>query len=415
MFETAVAAADPRYCLPRNLPAPPSGRTIVVGAGKAAASMALALETQWPGPLQGVVVTRYGHGAPCRRIEVIEAAHPNPDEQSLIAAQRMLELCAGLTRDDLVICLLSGGGSALLAAPPPGVSLDDKRRVTAALLASGAAISQINTVRKHLSLIKGGRLRQAAWPARFVTLAISDVPGDDPQMIASGPTVEDQTTSADALEILRAWKVATPASILAWLADPRSQSPRLRASKGDDYVLIATPAQSLQAAAAFAERHGISPILLGDSIEGEAREVGRAHAILARSIAAKQPLDAQPKVILSGGETSVTVKGAGRGGRNSEYLLALAKHLEGARGVHALAADTDGIDGVEDNAGAAIGPDILARATDRGLSAEQSLKANDAYGFFEALDALIFTGPTRTNVNDFRAILIGGPGQGAQI
>jgi hydroxypyruvate reductase len=409
MFEAAVAAADPGHCLPAWLPPPPRGRTVVIGAGKAAASMAAAVEDHWFGALSGLVITRYGHAAQTRQVEVIEAAHPVPDVEGVRATARLLACLQGLSADDLVLCLLSGGGSALLTAPPPGVSLDDKRFVVRALLRSGAPISQINCVRKHLSLVKGGRLRQAAGPARFVTLAISDVPGDDPAIIASGPTVADTTTSADAQAILLRYGVDAPSSVRAWLADPASESPVLASADPRDYRLIAAPGLSLDAAAEVARRSGYQPVILGDAIEGEARDVARAHAALARCLSSGLEPGAQPYVLISGGETTVTVVGAGRGGRNTEYLLALGAALDGAPGIHALAADTDGVDGVEDNAGAILDPGSLARGEQAGMGAEAHLANNDAYGFFAAIGGLVFTGPTRTNVNDFRAIIVEAP------
>lgn len=406
MFDAAVAAADPRHCVPAHLPPLPPGRTVVVGAGKAAAAMAAALEDNWPGPLEGLVITRYGHAAPTRSIEVIEAAHPTPDLSGMRATGRLLASLEGLTADDLVICLLSGGGSALLTAPPPGVSLADKRFVVNALLRSGAPISEINCVRKHLSLIKGGRLREAAGPARFVTLAISDVPGDDPATIASGPTVADATTSADALAVLRRLGVNVPAAVLAWLSDPASESRAPVRDNPGDYRLIAAPSVSLAAAAAVADRLGYQPIILGDAIEGEARDVARTHAMVAIGLASVLEPAARPCVLISGGETTVTVTGGGRGGRNTEYLLALGVALNGAPGVHALAADTDGIDGIEDNAGAVLDPGSLARASAVGVLGADCLVANDAYRLFDAIGGLVITGATRTNVNDFRAVAV---------
>lgn len=409
MFNAAVAAADPRLCLPGFLPPAPEGRTVVIGAGKAAAAMAAAVEDHWTGPLSGLVITRYGHTVPTRRIEVMEAGHPVPDANGVRATARLLACLEGLKADDLVLCLLSGGGSALLTAPPPGVSLDDKRQVVGALLRSGAPISQINCVRKHLSLVKGGRLRRVAGPARFITLAISDVPGDDPSLIASGPTVADATTSADALAILMEHGVEMPGSVRAWLADPASQSPALQRDDPGDYRLVAAPGLSLQASAAAARQLGYEPIILGDAIEGEARDVAGAHAILAKVLSAGLEPGATPYVLISGGETTVTVQGHGRGGRNTEYLLALGVALEGAAGVHALAADTDGVDGVEDNAGALLDPYSLLRARQAGASASAHLDDNNAYGFFAVINGLVFTGPTRTNVNDFRAITVQAP------
>jgi glycerate 2-kinase len=410
MFDAAIGAASPALVLPRHLPAPPSGRTVVVGAGKAAAAMAQAVEQHWPGPLSGLVVTRYGHAVPCRRIEVVEARHPVPDAAGRAAAGRILASVEGLTEDDLVLCLISGGGSALLALPAPGLALEDKQAVTRELLRCGATIQEFNCVRKHLSAIKGGRLAAAAFPARVVTLAISDVPGDDPAVIASGPTVPDPTTSADALAILQRYAVSLPESIERHLAGAAAETPK----PGDRHlaraetILIATPQDALEAAAAVARRAGVTPVILGNALEGEARDVALVHAGIARQIAGwGQPAPA-PAVLLSGGETTVTIRGRGRGGRNAEFLLALAVALNGHSGIHALAADTDGIDGSEDNAGAILGPDTLARAAGLGLNAKARLDDNDAYGFFSALDDLLVTGPTLTNVNDFRAVLVGG-------
>jgi glycerate 2-kinase len=410
MFDAAIGAASPALVLPRHLPAPPSGRTVVVGAGKAAAAMAQAVEKHWPGPLSGLVVTRYGHAVPCRRIEVVEARHPVPDAAGRAAAGRILASVEGLTEDDLVLCLISGGGSALLALPAPGLALEDKQAVTRELLRCGATIQEFNCVRKHLSAIKGGRLAAAAFPARVVTLAISDVPGDDPAVIASGPTVPDPTTSADALAILERYAVTLPEPIRRHLASPAAETPK----PGDRHlaraetILIATPQDALEAAAAVARRAGVTPVILGNALEGEARDVALVHAGIARQIAGwGQPAPA-PAVLLSGGETTVTIRGRGRGGRNAEFLLALAVALNGHPGIHALAADTDGIDGSEDNAGAILAPDTLGRAAGLGLNAKARLDDNDAYGFFSALNDLLVTGPTLTNVNDFRAVLVGG-------
>ena len=414
MFDAAVAAADPRLCLPASLPPAPKGRTVVIGAGKAAAAMAAVVEDHWPGPLSGMVITRYGHAVPTRRIKVLEAAHPVPDAKGVQATAQLLACLEGLTADDLVLCLLSGGGSALLTAPPPGVSLADKRQVVSALLRSGAPISQINCVRKHLSLVKGGRLRGAAGPARFVTLAISDVPEDDPALIASGPTVGDATTSADAQAILACYGIDAPASISAWLSNPASESPSLVDCDPQDFRLIAAPGLSLAAAATVAHQLGYQPVVLGDAIEGEARDVAKAHATLAKCLAFGQEPGARPYVLISGGETTVTVTGNGRGGRNTEYLLALGVALDGAAGVHALAADTDGVDGIEDNAGALLDPRSLVRAKHAGALASAYLTDNDAYGFFAVINGLVFTGPTRTNVNDFRAIVVEAPPGGSR-
>lgn len=408
MFEAAVGAASPAKCLPSHLPPPPKGRTIVIGAGKAAGAMAKAVEDHWRGPLGGLVVTRYGHGAPCQKIEVVEAGHPVPDAAGLEAAERILAMVKGLTADDLVLALISGGGSALLALPAPGLSLADKQGINKALLKSGAAITEMNCVRRHLSAIKGGKLAAAAAPAQVVTLMISDVPGDDPCVIASGPTVADPTTSADALAILRKYEIAMPDHVRAHLESSAAETLK----PGDpllanvENVMIATPQMSLDAAAAVARSAGIAPLILSSAIEGEARDVALVHAAIARQAQAHAQPIAPPCVLISGGETTVTVRGSGRGGRNAEFLLALAVALDGQPGIHALAADTDGIDGTEDNAGALLNPDSLARAAAAGVDAKARLADNDGYEFFSALGDLIVTGPTRTNVNDFRAILI---------
>jgi glycerate 2-kinase len=408
MFEAAVAAVSPALCLPHHLPPPATGRTIVIGAGKAAASMAQVAEQHLPGPVEGLVVTRYGHGVPCRHIKVIEAGHPVPDSAGTQAAERILALVRNLNADDQVLFLASGGGSALLALPVPGITLMDKRALTAALLSSGASIGEINIVRKHLSAIKGGRLAAAAAPARFLTLAISDVPGDDPSVIASGPGLADGSTFAEARAVLAKYRIAPPAAIAAHLDAAADETPkpgdiRLRNAGA---TIIATAQQALEAAAMAAISQGWLPLMLGDAIEGEAREVARVLAGIAGSVRRHgQPVPG-PAVILSGGETTVTVTGNGRGGRNAEFLLALALALDGAPDIHALACDTDGIDGSEDNAGAVIGPDTLARARALGLDAKAMLADNDAHGLFQALGDLVMTGPTRTNVNDFRAILV---------
>ncbi len=407
LFDAAVAAAHPRLCVPPHLPAPPaSGRTIVVGAGKAAAAMARAVEDHWHGPLSGLVVTRDGYGVPCLKIEMIEASHPVPDERGRAAAGRMLEIVRAAKADDLVLCLMSGGASALLALPAPGVALADKQAATRALLKSGATIHEINCVRKHLSAIKGGRLA-AATPARVLTLAISDVVGDDPSVIGSGPTVPDPSTFADARAILAKYKIDPAPAVKSHLEaaveeTPKPGDPRLARA---EYRLVATPKDALAAAAAKARELGLDPIVLGESLEGEARLVGAEHAALARKIAA-DAAQKKPVVILSGGELTVTIAGRGSGGPSTEYLLGMALALKGARGIHALAADTDGIDGSEDNAGAFIGPETLARARDFTLDPAGCLAANDAYSFFRALGNLLVTGPTFTNVNDFRAVLV---------
>jgi glycerate 2-kinase len=412
MFKAAVSAADPIKCLPGHLPAPPSGRTVVVGAGKAAASMARAVEMHWRGPLSGLVVTRYGHGFPCQIIEVVEAAHPVPDERGRRAAARILEMVQGLSADDLVLCLISGGGSALLALPAAALTLEHKQAVNRALLRSGANIAEMNCVRKHLSAIKGGRLAAACAPARVVTLVISDVPGDDLAVIASGPTVPDPTTFADARGILERYAISAPAEVIDYLESARDETPKPGDPrlKSAETVLITTPQEALLAAAAVAQDVGVRPVVLGDSIEGEAREVGLVHAGIAlQAVRHGQPAQ-PPCVLLSGGETTVTVRGRGRGGRNAEFLLGLAIALDGRPGIFALAADTDGIDGSEDNAGCVVTPDTLVRARAAGLNPRAHLADNDAYCFFAALDDLVMTGPTHTNVNDFRAILVGAEG-----
>ena len=408
MFDAAIAAALPERALPGHLPPAPKGRTIVVGAGKASAAMAAALERQWSGELTGLVVTRYGHAAPCRQIEIVEAAHPVPDRAGRDAAQRILQAVQGLSPDDLVLCLISGGASALLALPAPGISFEEKQEVNRALLRCGANIAEMNCVRKHLSSIKGGRLGAAAHPARVVTLAISDVPGDDPAVIGSGPAVADPTTFADARAVLEKYAIREPARVLAHLAAARDETPK----PGDprlanaQTVMVATPQHALEAAAAVARAAGVTPIILGDSIEGEARDVAMVMAGIARQVARHGEPARTPCVLLSGGETTVTVRGNGKGGRNSEFLLALAVALNAHPGIYAIAADTDGIDGVEDNAGCFLAPDSIARAEARGMRAKAALANNDGYGFFAALGDLIVTGPTLTNVNDFRAILV---------
>ncbi|MFN3885376.1 MAG: glycerate kinase [Aquabacterium sp.] len=408
LFQAAIAAAQPAHCVPPHLPRPPRGRCIVIGAGKASAAMAQAVEVHWPGPLSGLVVTRYGHGVPCRHIEIVEAAHPVPDEAGLLAAQRMLDLVSGLTADDLVLCLISGGGSALLPLPLPGLTLADKQAVSRALLRSGATISEMNCVRRHLSAIKGGRLAAACHPAKVVTLLISDVPGDPPCDIASGPTVGDPTTCEDARAILRRHGIVVPEAVQALLDTHAAESikpddPRLA---GCETRIIATPQQSLEAAAAVALAAGVQPHILSDSIEGEARHVGQVLAALARQVARHGMPFTPPCVLLSGGETTVTVRGEGRGGRNVEFLLSLGVALNGLPGVHALAGDTDGVDGQEEIAGAYLAPDSVQRAWAAGIRPRDSLDRNDAHGFFGALGDALVTGPTLTNVNDFRAILI---------
>ncbi len=411
LFDAALGAADPKLAVPPRLPPPPKGRTLVIGAGKAAATMARAVETHWQGPLEGLVVTRYGQAVPCETIEVVEAAHPVPDEAGRAAAERMLGMVQGLSGDDLVICLISGGGSALLTLPAPGLTLAHKQDVNRALLRSGADITQMNCVRKHLSAIKGGRLAAAAAPAKVVTLIVSDVPGDDPASIASGPTVPDPTSFADARAILESYKIEPPGPVRDHLAAATEETPKPGDARLARIVtrMIARPQASLEAAAARARAAGIAPVILGDAIEGEAREVARVMAGIARQAARHGQPAAPPCVLLSGGETTVTVTGRGRGGRNAEFLLALAIALEGTPRTFALACDTDGIDGSEDNAGARIAPDTLARAQAAGLDPRLRLADNDGYGFFAGLGDLVMTGPTLTNVNDFRSILVLAP------
>ena len=416
LYDAAVARALPAHNTAAFLPPPPRGRTLVIGAGKAGGAMAAAVDALWPraAPISGLVVTRYGHVPPAYkahpgRIEVIEAAHPVPDAAGLAAAQRIARLAQGLSADDLVLCLISGGGSALLALPADGLSLQDKQAIAKALLRSGAAIDEMNCVRKHLSSIKGGRLAAMCAPAQVVTLLISDVPGDAAEVIASGPTVPDPSTCADALAILRRYAIAIPDAALRGLESGAFETPKPGDArfKGHAVHLIATPQQSLEAAAALARAAGIEAHILSDEIEGESREVGKVHAALARAVARRNAPFSKPCVILSGGETTVTVKAkGGRGGRATEFLLGCAIALQGEAGVHVLAADTDGIDGIEDNAGAIVTPDTLARAAALGLKAADFLDRNDAYNFFKPLGDLVVTGPTFTNVNDFRAMWV---------
>ena len=408
MFDAAVAAASPKLRVPPHLPPPPKGRTIVVGAGKASAAMAEAVEKAWPGPLSGLVVTRYGHAVPCNSIEIVEAAHPVPDARGHRAAQRMLAMVQGLGPDDLVLALISGGASALLSLPAPSLSFQDKQQVNEALLRSGADIREMNTVRKHLSAIKGGRLAAAAFPARVVTLVISDVPGDDPADIGSGPTVADKSTIADARAVLEKYGISEPRSATEHLKRAQDETPKPGSARlaNTTTILIATPQLSLEAAAEVARKAGVLPLILGDALEGEAREVGRIMGGMARQAAMHGQPAPPPVVLLSGGETTVTVRGKGRGGRNVEFLLSLVVTLDGLPGVFALAGDTDGVDGAEEIAGAIVTPDTLQRAARLGISVKERLADNDAHSFFEALGDQVITGPTLTNVNDFRAILV---------
>jgi len=406
LFDTAVAAADPLRRVPEFLPDLPRRRVIVVGAGKASARMAQAVERAWHGRVEGLVVTRYGHAVPCEHIEIVEAAHPVPDDAGQRAARRILDLAASAGPDDLVLALISGGGSSLLALPADGITLRDKQELNTALLRSGASISELNLVRKHLSAVKGGRLAAAAFPARTVGLLMSDVPGDDPGVIASGPTVAEPSTPAQALAVLDGYRIDAPgarACLRAATGCPRPDDPRLAATENQ---VIAAPQHSLDAAADAARRARVTPVVLGDAIEGEARELGIVLAGIARQAHRHGQPAAPPCVLLSGGETTVTVRGDGRGGRNVELLLALALGLRGLAGVHALACDTDGVDGSEEIAGAVIAPDTLARARQLGLDPGAALAANDGHTFFEKLGDQVVTGPTLTNVNDFRAVLV---------
>jgi glycerate 2-kinase len=406
LFDVALLAADPLQCVAAHLPPRPKGRTFVVGAGKASARMARAVEAAWDGPLSGLVVTRYGHADACQRIEVVEASHPVPDHTGAAAAQRMLDLVRTAGPDDLVLALMSGGGSSLITLPAPGVSMDELRQLNQALLRSGAPIADMNMVRRHLSSIKGGRLAQACGAAAVHTLVISDVPGDDPAVVASGPTVPDASGPQDALAVLRRQRIEVPAHVLQLLQGPverpnRSSGPR-------EVRVIATADMALNATVRAAEALGLEVVNMGGGVEGESREVARTQAALVRQMCAPQTLRSARtgRLLLSGGETTVTVRGTGRGGRNSEFLLALALALDGLPALHALACDTDGIDGVEDNAGGIITPDSLSRAAASGLDLQALLDNNDAYAFLAGVGDLVVTGPTRTNVNDFRALLI---------
>ncbi|ESX12845.1 TtuD3 hydroxypyruvate reductase [Mesorhizobium sp. LSJC265A00] len=413
IFNAAVAAADPERTIRDHLPARPKGRTIVIGAGKGSAQMAAAFEKVWNGPIEGLVVTRYGYGARCERIEIIEAAHPVPDAAGLEASRRLLEKVQGLTADDLVVALISGGGSALLPSPAAGLTLADEIAVNEALLASGAPIAAMNTIRKHLSTIKGGRLAAAAWPAKLVSLVVSDIPGDNPALVASGPTVPDSGNRADALASIAAYGMKLPDAVMAHINSPEADAPDpddQRFSRNEVH-LIASAGVSLEAAAAEAKRQGIEAVILSDSIEGEAREVGGVHAAIAREVATRNRPFKKPVLILSGGETTVTLRAPvdgkrGKGGRNSEFLLAFAIGISGAGGIHALAADTDGIDGSEDNAGAFADGSTVSRMRAAGVDAKAMLAGNNAWTAFNAIGDLFVPGPTGTNVNDLRAILI---------
>jgi glycerate 2-kinase len=414
MFDAAIASAQPAICVPRFLPERPRGRTVVIGAGKASAEMARAVEEHWSGPLSGLVVTRYGHSVRCASIEVIEAAHPVPDASGMAAARRMLDLVAGLNGDDLVLCVMSGGGSSLLPLPAAGLSLEAKQDVNRALLSSGASISEMNCVRRHLSGIKGGRLAAACHPARVVSLLISDVPGDRPIDIASGPTVGDPTTCAEALDVVRRYGIVLPDVARELLESGRGESVKPNDARlaRASVSIIAAPQIALEASAALARRAGVESYILGDAIEGEAREVGKVMAGIALQVARRRQPVAPPCVLLSGGETTVSVRGSGTGGRNVEYLLSLAIALDGQPGIHALAGDTDGVDGQLDVAGAQVTPTSLARARSLGLRPRDMLDNNDGHTFFAALDDAIVTGPTLTNVNDFRAVYVELPESG---
>jgi hydroxypyruvate reductase len=408
LFDAAVKAADPLTGIQAHLPPRPKGRTIVVGAGKGSAQMAAAFETCWDGPIEGLVVTRYGFSAPCKRIEIIEAAHPVPDEVGLVASKRLLKLVEGLTADDLVIALISGGGSALLPLPAGALGLADEIAVNKALLASGAPISAMNVIRKHLSKIKGGRLAAAAYPAKVVSLVVSDIPGDDPALVASGPTVPGAGTRAEALDLIRLYKLDLPPAVMTHIATADADAPfpdDARFARNEMHV-IASAGVSLEAAAASARMAGIEAAILSDAIEGEAREAAHVHAAIAREILNRNRPFPKPIVLLSGGETTVTLIGKGKGGRNSEFLLSLAIDIDGANGIHAMAADTDGIDGSEDNAGAFADGGTVARLRKAGLVPAEILRNNDAWSAFNAIGDLFVPGPTGTNVNDLRAILI---------
>ncbi|APH73836.1 glycerate kinase type-2 family protein [Aquibium oceanicum] len=408
LYDAAVAAADPARVIGSHLPPKPAGRTVIVGAGKGSAQMARAFEDVWDGPLEGLVVTRYGYAVPCRSIEVVEAAHPVPDAAGLEGARRLLETVSDLSEDDLVVALVSGGGSALLPAPAGSLTLDDEIAVNQALLASGAPISAMNTIRKHVSAIKGGRLAAAAWPAKVVTLLVSDIPGDRPSLVSSGPTVPDASTRQDALRLVETWRIALPEAVMDHLRSPEADAPHpddARFIRNEAHI-IASAAVSLEAAAEAARAQGIEAVILSDAIEGEAREVGSVHAAIAREVALRDRPFRKPVVILSGGETTVTLRGKGKGGRNTEFLLSLALGIDGVDGIHAFAADTDGIDGSEDNAGAFADFATVSRLRSAGLDPRAMLGENDAWTAFGAIGDLFVPGPSGTNVNDLRAVLV---------
>ncbi len=402
MFDAAVESAQPISCIAQHLPSPPKGKTIVIGAGKASAAMAQALEKHWQGPLEGLVVTRYGYGAKCKHIEIIEAAHPVPDEAGKNAAVRILDRVSNLSEDDLVICLISGGGSSLMSMPAAGITFVEKQVVNQALLKCGATIQEMNCVRKHISLVKGGQLAAKAYPAKIHGLLLSDVPGDDPSAIASGPTVGDSTTFQDALHIVKRYALKLPASVMAYLEKGENETPKpsdIRLSNTQN-TIIAAPQKSLEVAAAIAQKYGYTPMILGDSLEGESRDVALVHAGIAQQVVRHgQPIK-PPCILLSGGETTVTVKGNGRGGRNAEFALSLAVALSENKRVWAIACDTDGIDGTQDNAGAMVTPTTLSRGRDAGNKAIDFLDNNDGYSYFEDINDLVMTGPTMTNVNE---------------
>ena len=408
MFDAAIEAADPLASLKAHLPEKPKGRTVVIGAGKGAAQMAAAFEQLWDGPLSGVIVTRYGYAAPCQHVKVLEASHPVPDEAGLAASAALFDAVRDLSADDLVVALVCGGGSSLLPSPPEGLTLADEQALNEALLASGAPIGAMNAIRKHCSTIKGGRLAQAAYPALVVSLVVSDVPGDDPAQVASGPTVPDDVTLEEALALVESLRIELPEAIKTHLAkeSARAPDPSDEAFARNEVTVVASAGISLDAAAGVGRNAGYSVAILSDAIEGEARDIGLMHAAIARQVTDKNAPFQKPAIILSGGETTVTLRAKGRGGRNTEFLLSFANAIEGAQGITALAADTDGIDGSEDNAGAFADGQSAARIRKGGVDPKAALSGNDAWGAFEAAGDLFVPGPTGTNVNDFRAILI---------